>query len=240
MPSANAPAVASIESLGDGALLLRLGETIDATSNRRVHAIAAALQAQKPDWLIELTPAYASLAVHVDVTALHGDDPLASVRDWLTQWLAHARIDTASAIAQSIEIPVLYGGDAGPDFDALAVHANLRATELIDLHAGGDYTVAMLGFAPGFPYLLGLDPRLHAPRHPTPRARVAAGSVGIGGAQTGIYPFAGPGGWQLIGRTPLRLFAASRDSPSLLRPGDRVRFVAIDAARFAALDEHSR
>jgi KipI family sensor histidine kinase inhibitor len=132
-----------------------------------------------------------------------------------------------------VEIPVCYGGDFGPDLDALASHAKLTAADVIARHTAATYTVAMLGFAPGFPYLFGLDPALEMPRRASPRTRVPAGSVAIGGAQTGIYPSELPGGWQLIGRTPLALFDAQRDPPSLLMPGDRVRFVAIDAAALA-------
>jgi len=132
-----------------------------------------------------------------------------------------------------IDVPVCYGGDFGPDLDALATHAKLEAADVIARHTAATYTVAMLGFAPGFPYLFGLDPALHMPRRASPRTRVPAGSVAIGGAQTGVYPSELPGGWQLIGRTPLVLFDARRDPPSLLVPGDCVRFVAIDAAALA-------
>ncbi|WIG55610.1 MAG: Allophanate hydrolase 2 subunit 1 [Rhodanobacteraceae bacterium] len=134
-------------------------------------------------------------------------------------------------------IPVCYGGDCGPDIDAIAEHAGLVRDEVIARHAAAEYTVAMLGFAPGFPYLLGLDAALHVPRRATPRTRVPAGSVAIGGAQTGIYPCELPGGWHLIGRTPLALFDPRRDPPCLLAPGDRVRFRAIDAGEFARLVE---
>lgn len=137
----------------------------------------------------------------------------------------------------SVEIPVCYGGEYGPDLDALAEHARLSRDEVIGRHVAAGYTVAMLGFAPGFPYLLGLDPALHVPRRADPRTRVPAGSVAIGGAQTGIYPRELPGGWNLIGRTPLVLFDPDRDPPCLLAPGDRVRFCAISAEEFAALAE---
>jgi KipI family sensor histidine kinase inhibitor len=124
------------------------------------------------------------------------------------------------------DIAVHYGGEHGPDLDALAEHAGLPSRDVIELHAAGEYRVAMLGFSPGFPYLLGLDPRLAMPRLDTPRTRVPAGSVGIGGAQTGIYPQSGPGGWRIIGRTTLALFDPLHDPPTLLAPGDRVRFIA--------------
>ena len=134
-----------------------------------------------------------------------------------------------------VEIPVCYDGEFGPDLGEVAEHAKLAQAEVIALHTASEYHVAMLGFAPGFPYLLGLDARLHAPRRASPRTRVPAGSVAIGGAQTGIYPRELPGGWRLIGRTPLTLFDAQRDPPALLAPGQRVRFRAISAQEFAAL-----
>jgi KipI family sensor histidine kinase inhibitor len=135
----------------------------------------------------------------------------------------------------AIDIPVCYGGEFGPDLDALATHAKLSAAEAVARHCATEYRVAMLGFAPGFAYLLGLDTALHMPRRVAPRVRVPAGSVAIGGAQTGIYPHELPGGWQIIGRTPLTLFDAAREHPALLAPGQRVRFCAIGADEFAVL-----
>ena len=123
------------------------------------------------------------------------------------------------------EIGVRYGGEDGPDLAAVAEYAGLSPRQVVERHAAGEYRVAMLGFAPGFPYLLGLDPRIAMPRLSTPRQRVEAGSVGIGGTQAGIYPRSGPGGWRIIGRTDAVLFDPARDPPSLLAPGDRVRFV---------------
>jgi KipI family sensor histidine kinase inhibitor len=137
-----------------------------------------------------------------------------------------------------VEIPVCYGGECGPDIAAVAEHAGLLRDAVIARHTAAEYTVAMLGFAPGFPYLLGLDPSLQMPRRATPRTRVPAGSVAIGGAQTGIYPRELPGGWHLIGRTPLVLFDPQRELPCLLAPGDRVRFHAIEADEFGRLAEH--
>jgi KipI family sensor histidine kinase inhibitor len=130
---------------------------------------------------------------------------------------------------------VLYGGEHGSDLESSASELGLSPAELIARHTAGDYTVAMIGFAPGFPYLSGLDPALALPRLATPRARVAAGSVAIGGAQTGIYPRESPGGWRVLGRTPWVLFDPDRQPPTRLLPGDRVRFRAIDADEFARL-----
>lgn len=220
------------EALGEDAVLVRLGDRIDGDVNRRVHAVAAWVSRADPQWLVEVVPAYASLALRVDPDMLDdGDAPLEHVRDW---WRAQAfDFDRRDARAlQPVEIPVCYGGEHGPDLAEVAAYAGLDEDEVISRHLAGDYCVAMLGFAPGFPYLIGLDPRLAMPRRETPRVRVPAGSVGIGGAQAGIYPREGPGGWRLVGRTPATLFDASREAPSLLAPGQPVRFVRIDAREF--------
>jgi KipI family sensor histidine kinase inhibitor len=227
-----------IEPLGEDALLLRLGDGIDPDVNRRVHALAAAMQRRRPPWLREIVPAYASLAIAVDTEACERD-PLQAAREWLLSFDVEDEGDAQDALLP-IEIPVCYGGEHGADLDDVAAHCGLTAADVAARHAGGDYAVAMLGFAPGFPYLLGLDEALAAPRLSTPRTRVPAGSVGIGGAQTGVYPREGPGGWRLIGRTPLALFDAARDPPSLLAPGRRVRFVAIDADAFARMSRRRR
>ena len=225
----------AFEPLGEDAVLLRLGDGIDAETNRRVHALAATVDARRPPWLRELVPAYASLALQVDAAAIDpGCDPVDFVGRWWQAQDFGERIG-AEVDVEPLQVPVCYGGEFGPDLADVAAHARMGEDEAVKLHLAGDYRVAMLGFAPGFPYLLGLDPRLAMPRLDTPRLRVAAGSVGIGGAQAGIYPREGPGGWRLLGRTPLRLFDPARTAPSLLVPGQRLRFVAIDAAEFARL-----
>jgi KipI family sensor histidine kinase inhibitor len=225
----------SIELLGETALLLRFGDALDAAINARVHAAASALRAAELPGLVDVAPAYATLALHYAPAAwldANGGPPWRNLEAAVRAVLATppGQDDSTSRV---IEVPVCYGGDFGPDLDALATHAKLEPSDVIAHHTAATYTVAMLGFAPGFPYLFGLDPALHMPRRASPRTRVPAGSVAIGGAQTGIYPSELPGGWQLIGRTPLVLFDARRDPPSLLVPGDRVRFVAIDAAALA-------
>jgi len=215
-----------IEPLGEDALLLRFGSGIDAAINARVHAVARRLASLRPPWLLDIVPAYASLALFVDLAAFPSSaDPL----DAAAHWLREQPLEDTHENAQSrlVEIPVHYGGVDGLDLDAVAAHAALSAADVIARHAGAEYTVAMLGFAPGFPYLLGMDPLLATPRLPTPRTHVAAGSVGIGGAQTGLYPRPGPGGWRIIGRTDMALFDPLREPPSLLSAGDRVRFVPV-------------
>ena len=215
----------TIETLGEDALLLRFGDAVDASINAHVHALSQRIERVRPPWLRDLVPAYASLALFVDADAFDCTlEPLVEAGHWLEQ---QALAGSDAAVADRlIEIPVRYGNEEGPDLAVLATHAGLREDEVIARHCTVEYRVAMLGFSPGFPYLLGLDPRLAMPRLDTPRTRVAAGSVGIGGAQTGIYPQAGPGGWRIIGRTTLALFDPLRDPPTLLAPGDRVRFIA--------------
>lgn len=214
-----------LRPLGDSALLLRFGDTLDASLSARVLAAAAALRADAPAWLRDVVPAYASLGLHIDADALDAADPLASAARWVRERLAQPPVTEAPA-ARPIDIVVRYGGADGPDLVALAERVGLAPEAVVARHAAGDYRVAMLGFAPGFPYLLGLDPALALPRKDTPARRVAAGSVAIGGAQTGIYPRPGPAGWHVIGRTAAALFDPYREPPSLLQPGDRVRFVA--------------
>lgn len=222
------------EALAEDALLLHFGDSIDEATSARVLAAAAAVAQQLPS--LECVPAYASLLLRFEPAAWRGnagDTPHARVRAAVAEVLAAA--DVADMPARELVIPVLYGGAHGPDLEAVARHTGLGEAEVIARHAAGRYRVAMLGFAPGFPYLLGLDPRLAVPRRADPRARVPAGSVAIGGMQTGVYPDALPGGWQLIGRTPLGLFDMRATPPSRLQPGDRVRFEAIDTARFDEL-----
>ena len=229
-----------IEALGEDVLLVRLGDGIDAGTNARVHALAAALGAARPAWVRDIVPAYATLAVFLDVMAM-GDvvDPLAKAEAWARsacgsrhggEWAGPesfaAMAAPTSMSARVLEIPVRFGGEDGPDLATVARAAGLSESDAIARFCAPEYQVAMLGFAPGFPYLLGLDPGLAVPRLDTPRTRVPAGSVAIGGAQAGIYPREGPGGWRLVGRTPLGLFDPDRDPPALLAPGDGVRFVA--------------
>lgn len=220
----------SIETLGEDALLLRLGNRIDDETNARVHRLAARINAQRPPWLLDIVPAYATLALCIDVAALKdADDPLARARTWIAAQDLESGDAGSSAIGgRSHIIKMRYGGTEGPDLDTVATHAGLNVEEVIARHCAVEYRVAMLGFLPGFPYLIGMDDALTTPRHATPRLDVAAGSVGIAGAQTGIYPRSGPGGWQIIGRTDVVLFDPDQEHPALLAPGDRLRFVPIE------------
>lgn len=228
----------AFEPLGESALVLRFGTAIDPAINDRVHAAAAALHAAAVAGIEDIAPAYASLLLRFDPRRRQGKEALvAAVRAVLAHTDA-AVPDGKSPDAAAIDLPVCYGGEHGPDLEEVAALSGLAPDAVIVRHTAGDYRVAMLGFAPGFAYLLGLDPALTVPRLSSPRLRVPAGSVAIGGAQTGVYPSILPGGWRLIGRTPLRLFDPTRTPPAPLAPGLRVRFRAIDAAAFAALSEH--
>lgn len=211
--------------LGDSALLIVLGDRIDPAANQRALAVSQAL-ANLPG-LTDRVPAYASVALHYD--------PLIWTRAELIDALGPflAATEGGRVASRRLTLPVLYGGEHGPDLVEVARYSGLNSAEVIARHAGSEYRVYFLGFTPGFPYLGGLDPALATPRRTSPRASVPAGAVGIAGTQTGIYPQTGPGGWQLIGRTPLRLFDPGRDPPCLLAPGDRLRFVPISPAEFA-------
>ncbi|MBB5357974.1 KipI family sensor histidine kinase inhibitor [Rhodanobacter sp. ANJX3] len=227
-PISAVPPAVQWEAMAENALLLRFGDTIDSSLNTCVHAATAHLRERLPT--LEYVPAYASVLLRFDPAhwpALEERSPHQQLGDAVIAALAD--LSTAATASALIEIPVLYDG---PDLTDVAALTGFSIEDVIVRHGAVEYRVAMLGFAPGFPYLLGLDPALAVPRRTDPRQRVPAGSVAIGGRQTGIYPTELPGGWQLIGRTPLQLFDVAADVPSLLAAGDRVRFRAIDRATF--------
>ena len=209
---------------GDSAIVIELGSEIDPAISSQVFVLAELIQAAEMPAVVELVPTYRSLLVSYD--------PMVSKHDEITDQLT-AIIDRLEAAVESasdvriIDLPVVYGGEDGPDLDSVAENAGLTTQQVIDIHSGVDYRVYMIGFAPGFPYLGGLDERIATPRLKTPRISVPAGSVGIAESQTGVYPNASPGGWQLIGRTAAKLFDVTSDSPSLITPGSKVRFVPV-------------
>jgi KipI family sensor histidine kinase inhibitor len=217
-----------LEPLGDRGLLVVVGDRVDPSTNAAAHALLAHLRAAIDDPTVEWVVGMASVAAIVAMPAA-----LPSLRERVGQ--AVARFGDAGIAAapdgtdRFVDLDVAYGGAAGPDLAEVAARAGLSVDEAIALHAAGDYRVACVGFQPGFPYLLGLDPRLATPRRATPRAELAAGTVAIGGAQTGIYPARSPGGWNLIGRTAARLFDPAREPASLLSAGYSVRFRPVKA-----------
>ena len=226
----------TLAPLGDSAVVIGLEGNIDEAMAARLHALAAEIERHPPRGVVDVVPAFSSVAVFYDVAQFTAFDRFCAELEKLA---GRADASVVSDASPHIEIPVCYGGEFGPDLQAVAAHHNLGPEQVIALHTEADYLVHAIGFTPGFPYLGGMSPRLTTPRRATPRRGVPAGSVGIGGAQTGVYPLATPGGWNLIGRTPLRLFDAARTPPALLRAGDHVRFRAIAAAEFASIEAQS-
>ena len=216
------PGAVRFDPLGDSALLLTFGDRIDPATNDRVHHLAGLLGRGALSGLRGVVPSYAALAVHFD--------PLAWDHATLERELRLLEAVPADLAApRTVVIPVRYGGAWGPDLGEVAAHCGLSEKEVVARHCAPVYRVHFLGFAPGFPYLGGLDPALATPRRDTPRTAVPMGSVGIAGSQTGIYPLETPGGWRLIGRTPLTLFDPQREPPCLLRAGDLLRFEPLGA-----------
>jgi inhibitor of KinA len=219
-----------IRPLGDTALRLQLGEAIDPVVQRRVRAACAALERAALPGVVECVPGYTAVTVHYRPQVVRYPELCRSVQ-------------AAIAVGENIPVPdgrlvtlpVLYGGERGPDLAFVAEHHQLRADEVIELHSRPEYLVYMIGFAPGFPYLGGLPERLATPRLEKPRRSVPKGSVGIGGAQTGVYSVDSPGGWRLLGHTPVPLYDPAGERPSLLQAGDRVRFRPVGEEEYAEI-----
>ena len=210
-----------IVPVGDSAVLVQLGNEIDIITNQRVHALAALINMSSSEGVIETVPAYATLLVHYDPLILS----FVQINHYLRGKLAQI-VDTESRKRNRVEIPVRYGGEYGVDLESVARHCQLQIEDVVRIHNQKTYTVFMMGFTPGFPYMGKLEEAIVTPRLETPRTRVPAGTVAIAGSQTGIYPIDSPGGWQLIGWTPLRLFSPESESPFLFSPGDEVKFIA--------------
>ena len=240
-----------ITPLGDSALLIRVAENFyDAPTAalNKVLATKRALEAAQIRGVVELAPAYTTVALFCDpIGAIDAGAPVENVFGWFEQRIREALKSVVAPKAfgahrrqagdnvpgyNSIEIPVCYDQEFAFDLDEVARNAGVHWKEVVDLHCGADYRVHCVGFTPGFPFLGGLPRRLATPRRDVPRKEIPAGSVGIGGRQTGIYPIKSPGGWNVIGRTPLQLFDPQKDPPVLLRAGDRVRFRSITREEF--------
>lgn len=219
----------TIVAAGDSALFIELGEGIDPAVNARAIALADAMQAAAITGVRDVVPTYSSVAVYFD--------PLRTDYQALLDRIERESQRPAGPAAQSrplIRIPVCYGGEFGPDLPEVAAFAHLGETDVVRLHSSAIYRVFMLGFVAGFAYMGTVDARIAVPRRAAPRVRVPLGTVGIAGVQTGIYPAETPGGWRLIGRTPLKPFDPGRDQPFLMRAGDRVQFYPITHEEFAA------
>ena len=210
----------SIVPLGDSAVLVQLGDEIAPAVNQRVHTLSNLIAASAIPGIVETVPAYATLLVHYDPLTLS----FTQIKNILREKLVQIR-ENESRKPRRVEVPVRYGGKWGPDLEAVAAHLGLGVEDVIRIHSEKIYTVYMMGFTPGYPYMGKLDDALIMPRLETPRTRVPAGTVAIAGSQTGIYSIESPGGWNLIGWTPLKLFDPYAASPFLFAPGDEVKFV---------------
>lgn len=212
---------------GDSAVIVEFEERIDAAVNSRVVALARSIQTARLGGVLDVVPTFRSVAVYFD--------PLRTDFDALSDRLQHAAAEARAVAATPsapIRIPVWYGGAFGPDLAEVARFAGLTEAEVIARHSAPVYRVFMLGFVPGFAYMGTVDPTIAAPRRSTPRVKVPSGSVGVAGGQTGVYPAETPGGWQIVGRTPLRPFELSRAEPFLLKAGDHVQFYPIVGDQF--------
>ena len=209
-----------IVPLGDSALVVQLGNEIDLIINQRVHALATLINSSPIDGIIETVPAYGTLVIHYNPLVL----AYSKANQWVRSKLEQVP-DSKPQIARHIEVPVKYGGEYGPDLESVAAYHNLSIEDVIRLHSERTYTVYMMGFTPGFPYMGTLDDAIVTPRLEVPRTNVPGGTVAIAGSQTGIYPMTSPGGWRLIGHTSLVLFDPNDDNPFLFAPGDEVKFI---------------
>lgn len=228
------PSYPRLLTVGDAAWTVEFGDAIEPELNDRVLAFADAVERLQLDGIIETVPTYRSATIYFDPIRVEAI-PLGKQLLTIATSLPLRRETTP----HRVEIPVCYGGEFGPDLPDVAAWAGLSVEQVASRHASAEYRVYLLGFSPGFPYMGRVPDAIAVPRLPAPRSAIAAGSVGIAGHQTGIYPQRMPGGWRLIGRTPIGLYDPSRSRPFLLQAGDRVRFVAIDRSEFDRLESLS-
>ena len=219
--------------LGDEAIVIEVGNEISKEATNLVRSITKRLEETLIDSIIEVIPAFTTVTVFYEVKA---EFQYKNVKKLIEKTLEEMK-DFDSIQQRTIVIPVCYGGEYGPDIEFVAKHNQLSVEEVIAIHSSGTYEVNMIGFAPGFPFIDGMSEKIAAPRRTTPRLRIPERSVGIAGLQTGVYPIETPGGWQLIGRTPMNLFLPNEDIPSLLQAGDRIVFKPITDAEYAKLEE---
>ncbi|SFK20912.1 inhibitor of KinA [Halobacillus dabanensis] len=231
----------TMHPLGDQALIIDFGDRIDEETNYEVRKVASHLDREKPDWMVEYIPAFTTVTIFYDpfYIANHISKANQLPYDWVQEEMRHmlSELKDHGQTSRSIDIPVCYGGELGPDLPYVAKRNNMTEEEVIATHMEGEYLVYMIGFAPGFPYIGGMDKKIATPRRDDPRLTIPAGSVGIAGEQTGVYPIETPGGWQLIGRTPVKLFDPKKETPSLLQAGDRIRFTRINAEDYKEMKE---
>jgi len=222
---------------GDCCLMVEFGQKIDHETNLRARALAQYLIDHPLPGVLDVVPAFTTVAIHYRPEAFAepaGPElPYDRIAARVEQVL-HAGVERAAPVSRSVEIPVCYGGEFGPDLEEVARVRKLDPDEVVVIHSRSPHVVYMLGFAPGHPYLAGLDERLAMTRRATPRLKIPPGTIAIAGGQSVVYPLETPGGWNLIGRTPLRVFTPETDPPCLLRPGDAVHFVPITIEQYEA------
>ena len=218
----------TISPVGDRAISIDFGQVIDPTINRHIRQTIERIKELQLEGIIELVPTYCALLVEYDAMLYSYSEICNIIEPTLEEGMAN----TTNELVTVVEVPTVYGGEFGPDLSFVASHNHLSEDEVISIHSGTDYLVYMLGFIPGFTYLGGMDPRIATPRLSSPRTLISAGSVGIAGEQTGTYPSDSPGGWQIIGRTPVTMYDMSKAQAALLKAGDYVRYVPIDESEF--------
>lgn len=221
-----------IVAAGDSSILIEFGNEINEEINRKITTIVQLMHAQQIEGVVDMIPAFCSLLVNYDPRIVSYEKMRKRLKE-----LVRMDVKSGAQRRRVFEIPVCYGGEYGPDMENIAGHAGLTEEEVIKIHSSRDYLIYMLGFLPGFCYLGGLDERIHTPRLANPRKKISAGSVGIGGSQTGIYPLDSPGGWQLMGMTPVKTYDPEREVPILVEAGDYIRFVPIDEAEYQRIKE---
>ena len=218
----------TISPVGDRAISIDFGQVIDPTINRHIRQTIERIKELQLEGIIELVPTYCALLVEYDAM-LYSYSEICNI---IEPTLEEGMTNTTNELVIVVEVPTVYGGEFGPDLSFVASHNHLSEDEVISIHSGTDYLVYMLGFIPGFTYLGGMDPHIATPRLSSPRTLIPAGSVGIAGEQTGTYPSDSPGGWQIIGRTPVTMYDMSKAQAALLKAGDYVRYVPIDESEF--------
>ena len=221
-----------IAAAGDSSLLIEFGNEINEEINRRITTIVQLMKDQQIEGVVDMIPAFCSLLINYDPRII-------SFEKMQKRMEALAKMDLKGGTQRKrvFESPVCYGGQYGPDMETITAHSGLTEREVIEIHSSRDYLIYMLGFLPGFCYLGGLDERIHTPRLANPRLKISAGSVGIGGSQTGIYPMDSPGGWQLMGMTPVKTYDPERKNPILVEAGDYIRFIPVEEAEFLRIRE---
>jgi len=216
---------------GDSALVIELGNEISPVINFKLKKITEFLDNLNKQGIRDLLPTYRSIIVYYNPLLVSFDE----IKNIVEENCNFENEKTDEIEKEIVEIPVLYGGEYGPDLENIATHNNITTEEVIKIHTSGEYLVYMLGFTPGFPYLGGMSKKIATPRLKEPRTKIPAGSVGIAGEQTGVYPIESPGGWQLLGRSPLNFFNPNSDKPFLLKAGQYIKFVSITKEEYLKL-----